>query len=306
VPGVSGGASQADYAVKHARYTPDGRTMPLALDIEYNPYGGECYGLTPARMVAWISAFTSEARRLTGQPPVIYTTADWWRSCTGGSRAFGSDPLWVAAWGSSPRPMPSGWRDWTFWQYTSRGRVPGVSGNTDVSYFGRAAVRLLDPGAQRNAAGTAIRLQVKSLHATAGQPPAFTAAGLPRGLSITGRGLITGTISASAAGRHTVTVTARTPSGGAGSVSFTWTVTGQVPPTPSPAPSSGSPAPALSSPAPAPSSPAPAPSSPAPTPSSPAPAPSGPSPATSSPVPAPSSPALAPGSPAPSTGPPLG
>jgi GH25 family lysozyme M1 (1,4-beta-N-acetylmuramidase) len=133
VPNVSGGASQADYAVKHARYAVDGRTMPLALDIEYNPYGAECYRLTPARMVAWISAFTSEARRLTGQRPIIYTTADWWRSCTGDSRAFGSDPLWVAAWGPSTPPMPSGWRDWTFWQYTSRGRVAGISGRVDVS-----------------------------------------------------------------------------------------------------------------------------------------------------------------------------
>ena len=154
VPNVSGGASQADYAVRHGAYTADGRTLPLALDIEYDPYGAECYGLSHARMVSWVSAFTAEVRRLTGQRPIIYSTADWWNTCTGGSTAFGSDPLWVAAYGSEDPPMPAGWHNWTFWQYTSRGSVPGITGNVDVSYFLRAAVRLLDPGDQRTAPGT--------------------------------------------------------------------------------------------------------------------------------------------------------
>jgi GH25 family lysozyme M1 (1,4-beta-N-acetylmuramidase) len=133
VPNVSSGASQAEYAVRHA----SGRTMPLALDIEYNPYGRECYGLTPTRMVSWLSSFTGEVRRLTGRRPIIYSTADWWRTCTGDSSAFGADPLWVAAWGPSPPPLPSGWGNWTFWQYTSRGRVPGIKGNVDISYYRR-------------------------------------------------------------------------------------------------------------------------------------------------------------------------
>jgi GH25 family lysozyme M1 (1,4-beta-N-acetylmuramidase) len=240
VPNVSSGASQAAYMIKHAGYAADGRTMPLVLDIEYNPYGATCYGLTPARMVAWIAGFTAEARRLTGQLPVIYSTADWWRTCTRDSAAFGSDPLWIAAWRPSSPPMPPGWRDWTFWQYTIHGIVPGIGGYVDVSYFGKAVVRLLDPGAQRDAPATTIRLQVRSLNAAAGQPLAFTAAGLPRGLSISAGGLIRGTISASATGVSVVTVTAGTPSGGTASVSFTWTVAARPSPSLSPAPSGAS------------------------------------------------------------------
>jgi GH25 family lysozyme M1 (1,4-beta-N-acetylmuramidase) len=230
IPNVSSGASQADYAVEHSRYAADGRTMPLTLDIEYNPYGATCYGLTAAQMVAWISAFSAETQRLTGQPTIIYTTADWWRTCTGDSTAFGSDLLWVAAYGPTSPPMPAGWGNWTFWQYTSRAQVPGIAAKVDVSYFGGAVVRLLDPGAQSSAAGTAIRLQVRSLNAAAGQAPVFTAAGLPGGLSISARGLITGTVSASATGEHAVTVTALTPLGVTGAVSFTWTVTGLAAP----------------------------------------------------------------------------
>ena len=274
VPNVSGGASQAEYAVRRGDYSADGRTLPLALDIEYNPYGPECYGLSHAKMISWLSAFTAEARRLTGQWPIIYTTADWWHTCTGGSSAFGADPLWVAGYGTSSPPMPAGWADWTFWQYTSRGSVPGITGHVDVSYFLKAAVRLLDPGNQEDMAGTAIRLRVKSLNAAAGEAPRFTASHLPPGLSISGSGLITGAISSKAPGTYGVTITATNPSSGKGSVSFTWTVTSSrpTPPpshTPSPSPSySPSPSADLS---PSPSAdPSPSPS--AETPSTPAPA----------------------------------
>jgi GH25 family lysozyme M1 (1,4-beta-N-acetylmuramidase) len=82
---VSDGASQADCALRNGAYSPGGRTLPLALDIEYSPYGPECNGLAPAEMVSWVTSFTAEAQRLTGQPPIIYTTADWWDTCTGDS-----------------------------------------------------------------------------------------------------------------------------------------------------------------------------------------------------------------------------
>jgi GH25 family lysozyme M1 (1,4-beta-N-acetylmuramidase) len=224
IPNVSDGASQADYAIETGGYTPDGRTLPLALDIEYNPYGSECYGLTSAQMVSWLSAFTAEAQRITGQRPIIYSTADWWNTCTGGSTAFGTDPLWVAAYRNSDPPMPAGWGSWTFWQYTSGASVPGITGSVDVSYFLQAAVRLLDPGNQQNAVGTAVQLQVTSLNASGGQSPQFAATGLPPGLSISGGGLITGTLSPGASGTYQVTVTATSSSGATGSVSFLWTV----------------------------------------------------------------------------------
>jgi GH25 family lysozyme M1 (1,4-beta-N-acetylmuramidase) len=231
IPNVSDGVSQADYAIANGGYAPDGRTLPLALDIEYDPYGSECYGLSPAQMVSWLAAFTGEVQRVTSQQPVIYTTADWWNTCTGDSTAFGADSLWVAAYRSDGPPMPAGWSNWTFWQYTSRASVPGITVNVDVSYFLQAAVRLLDPSDQRNAAGTAVQLQVTSLNAADGQSPQFTATSLPPGLSISGSGLIAGTIAPTATGTYAVTVNATSSSGATGSVSFHWTVTPKQPST---------------------------------------------------------------------------
>jgi len=138
IPNVSGGAAQADYAVGHLGQAADGRSRPLELDVEYDPYTAtdhtnQCYGLAPARLVAWIGAFIREAERVGGQAPVIYTSAAWWRACTGDSAAFSADPLWVAGYGTAGT---AAWASWSYRQFTSVGTVPGIAadGATDVSY----------------------------------------------------------------------------------------------------------------------------------------------------------------------------
>ena len=154
IPNVSDGVTQADFTVSHAGQAADGGTLPMALDIEYDPYisgdhTNNCYGLDPAQMVAWITAFDGEVQRLTGQAPIIYTTADWWDKCTGASTAFGANPLWVAAYGVSSPPLPAGWASWTFWQYTSSATIPGIIGNGDASYSNGAMGALMAPAAGR-------------------------------------------------------------------------------------------------------------------------------------------------------------
>jgi GH25 family lysozyme M1 (1,4-beta-N-acetylmuramidase) len=171
IPNVSGGAAQADFAVSHGAYAAGRRTSRLELDIEYDPYTGTdrtnaCYGLYPAQMVSWIDAFGTEARRLTGQRPVIYTTAAWWATCTGGSITFGTDLLWVAApalagpatpAGPAGPVTPAGWSGWAFWQFTSGATVPGIrsAGNIDVSEADGSRLALLKPGPRPGATDAA-------------------------------------------------------------------------------------------------------------------------------------------------------
>jgi GH25 family lysozyme M1 (1,4-beta-N-acetylmuramidase) len=140
-PDISAGAAQADYLLNSAPYSADGHTFPPAVDVEYNPYGAECYGLSSSQLVAWIQSFSSEILSRVGYPPFIYTTADWWNTCAG-STAFTSNPLWVAAYSTTRPPLPPGWSTWTFWQYTSAGSVPGISGNVDLSYFNGSSTDL--------------------------------------------------------------------------------------------------------------------------------------------------------------------
>jgi GH25 family lysozyme M1 (1,4-beta-N-acetylmuramidase) len=100
LPDKSSGASQAAYFVAHGGdWKADGWTLPPALDIEYNPYDKKhgCYGLSKAKMVSWIKAFSAEVNRETGRRPVIYTTTLWWKTCTGNSSSLASThALWIA------------------------------------------------------------------------------------------------------------------------------------------------------------------------------------------------------------------
>src|SRR5207248_7431363 len=85
-PNTSGGAAQADYFVAHGGgWTADGKTLPPMLDIEYNPSGQTCYGLSPAAMTGWIRSFSEEVHAKTSRWPMLYTTTDWWKTCTGNS-----------------------------------------------------------------------------------------------------------------------------------------------------------------------------------------------------------------------------
>ena len=48
LPDRSTGAAQANYFLSHlGGWSPDGKTLPPMLDMEYNPYGATCYGQTP-------------------------------------------------------------------------------------------------------------------------------------------------------------------------------------------------------------------------------------------------------------------
>ena len=127
LPNQSTGAAQASYFVANGGgWTGDGRTLPGALDIEYNPYGAECYGLSQAAMVSWIASFADTYEALTSVWPVIYTAADWWDTCTGDYGGFASqDPLWMPAYGSGGSTLPAGWSFYTISQDAATGTFPG-------------------------------------------------------------------------------------------------------------------------------------------------------------------------------------
>ncbi|GIF04858.1 GH25 family lysozyme [Actinoplanes siamensis] len=129
LPNGAGGAAQADYFIAHGGgWSADGKTLPGALDIEYNPYGATCYGLSQSGMVNWIAAFLNRYHARTGRWATIYTTTDWWTTCTGNYSGFwANSPLWLARYSSTPGTLPAGAPTWSFWQYSSSGPFAGDS-----------------------------------------------------------------------------------------------------------------------------------------------------------------------------------
>ncbi|WP_407288896.1 lysozyme [Streptomyces sp. BP-8] len=141
LPDHSSGSTQARYFADHGGdWSRDGRTLPGALDMEYNPYGATCYGKSSRAMVNWIQDFVETYREETGRDAVIYTSTNWWKRCTGNSGRFGhSNPLWVPRYGSSVGALPAGWRYHSIWQHTSSGHPVGDRNRFNGS-FGRLKV----------------------------------------------------------------------------------------------------------------------------------------------------------------------
>jgi GH25 family lysozyme M1 (1,4-beta-N-acetylmuramidase) len=97
--------------------------------------------LTKAELTAWVQAWLDEVYALTGVRPMIYTSPAFWRNALGDTRTFadqGYTVLWIAHWGVNAPSIPAsnwGGHGWTFWQYTSDGTVPGISGRVDLDRY---------------------------------------------------------------------------------------------------------------------------------------------------------------------------
>lgn len=88
---------------------------------------------------------------------------------------------------------------------------------------GANTVTVTNPGSQHGTVGAAASIQINAADSASGQQLAYTATGLPAGLSInTSTGLISGT--PTTAGTYSVTATATDATNTTGSVTFPWTI----------------------------------------------------------------------------------
>jgi GH25 family lysozyme M1 (1,4-beta-N-acetylmuramidase) len=125
-PNTSDAITQANWFVNHGgSWSRDGRTLPPAVDLEYNPYGDTCYGMAPTALVAWVHAFVNQVRLRTTRYPTIYTSTRWWSMCMGNDATFGADPLWIARYGAAVGKLPPGWSAHAIWQFADAGTFPG-------------------------------------------------------------------------------------------------------------------------------------------------------------------------------------
>jgi lysozyme len=110
--------------------------LQMVLDIEATD------GKTPTQVRSWIVSFINRIKVRTGRPGIIYTGFYFWRDSAGNGSNLDC-PLWLAAYTSSPTAyVPAAWSTWSFWQYTSTGSVPGVSGNCDRNAWNGSATSL--------------------------------------------------------------------------------------------------------------------------------------------------------------------
>lgn len=135
--------AQADRLLNNMGSVNDGRTLPPVLDLEVSPNTGGCYGKTSGQMHAWTQAFLDRVKSQTGQQGIVYASPSFWSNCMDGSQAFADNPLWLASYGVSQPNVPGGWSNYSFWQYTNKGTVPGISGPVDMNRFQGSGADLL-------------------------------------------------------------------------------------------------------------------------------------------------------------------
>ena len=99
-------------------------------------------GLSPASLTAWAQTWLSQVYAATGLRPIIYTTPTFWSTSMADTDWFarnGYTVLWIAHWTTATQPtVPAGnWagNGWSFWQHSSSGIVPGISGAVDLDRF---------------------------------------------------------------------------------------------------------------------------------------------------------------------------
>ena len=110
-------------------------------------------GLSQPALTAWVQAYMGRILQQTGLHAVIYCSPSFWKNYLGDTAWFaanGYEVLWIAHWTTAIAPSVPGsaWdsNGWTFWQYTSDGVVPGISGRVDLNRFnGKDMSRVLIP-----------------------------------------------------------------------------------------------------------------------------------------------------------------
>lgn len=135
-------SEQADHFLSTVDYTNDGKSLPPVLDLESNPDGSTCYGLDHSQMKKWVEDFVGKVKDKTQRNAIIYTSPAFWQQCTGNSKAFTNNPLWVAEWGVDKPSTVGGWNGYSFWQYSDSGKVNGVDGPVDVNRFNGTTAEL--------------------------------------------------------------------------------------------------------------------------------------------------------------------
>jgi GH25 family lysozyme M1 (1,4-beta-N-acetylmuramidase) len=120
---------EADHFARTAKLRR-GDLIP-ALDLEVTG------GLGVSALQRWVRTWLARVAYRVGAKPMIYVSPSFWKTYMGNTTWFANNgyrTLWIAHWNVSAPTVPAanwGGRGWTFWQWTSCGRVTGITGCVD-------------------------------------------------------------------------------------------------------------------------------------------------------------------------------
>lgn len=108
--------------------------LPPVIDVEYTSYWRKCNKNTASKNLKMMLDYIEKE---TGVRPIIYTNCNFWNKYV--YPYFKGDiskyNLWVANYGKESPCLPKGWNNWTFWQYSCKGKMPNHSTYWDLNYY---------------------------------------------------------------------------------------------------------------------------------------------------------------------------
>jgi lysozyme len=100
--------------------------LPLVADVETDD------GQPPEVLRAQLRRWLRRVERKMHRRPMIYTPPSVGQILGPKFRRW---HLWVAHYTGECPTVPPGWRRWTFWQHSNKGRVDGIAGDVDLDQF---------------------------------------------------------------------------------------------------------------------------------------------------------------------------
>ncbi|MCA9803286.1 MAG: glycoside hydrolase family 25 protein [Cyanobacteria bacterium HKST-UBA02] len=116
--------------------------LPPVIDVEVP---SQWTRLSVARRNELVYDFIEGIRSRLGRHinPIVYLSSSFADDVLKNDPGLKDHPLWLAHYTTKAKPrVPAPWKVWTFWQWTERGRVDGISTYCDVNRFNGSRERL--------------------------------------------------------------------------------------------------------------------------------------------------------------------
>jgi lysozyme len=104
--------------------------LPPVLDVESADGASAAHILDDIE--EWMTIVEKELKR----EIIIYTFRPFWEKTLGNTKRFTDRALWIAHFTSAAQPnFPGVFPRYSFWQFTEKGSISGVTGNVDLDRF---------------------------------------------------------------------------------------------------------------------------------------------------------------------------